>query len=300
VIGSAAQIIAVLGPTASGKTQVAAELAMYLGTEVVSADARQVYRELSVGVARPPDELLQKVPHHFIASHTIHHPLDAASYAAEARALIDQLLLKYGKVVLCGGSGLYIRALLEGFDDIPDVPPHIRLHIQEQYRHGGLRWLQQQMELFDAETLSYIDRHNPQRLMRALEVRLHTGKSIRYFQQGRAKKPAWQVIKIGLTWPREVLYQRINSRVTDMVNNGLFDEAALLYPHRHLTSLQTVGYQEVFGFLEGLYTREEAICLIQRNTRRYAKRQLTWFRRDAGIQWMPPNNMNAIKAIASA
>ncbi|GIV37754.1 MAG: tRNA dimethylallyltransferase 1 [Cyclobacteriaceae bacterium] len=306
------QLIVVLGPTASGKTQVAANLATRFGTEVISADSRQFYRELNIGVARPPASVLQQVTHHFIASHTIHKPLNAAQYAEEAHALLITLFTRHHKVVVCGGSGLYIKALLEGFDDIPEIPHHIRKEIQEEYHNKGLTWLQQELAVHDAEAWLHIDRNNPRRLMRALEVKRYTGKSIRHFQQGKKKNLPWQVNlplqvnlpwqvkKIALDWPRDVLYHRINQRVLDMVNNGLFGEAERLYPHRHLSPLQTVGYEEIFAFMDGLISRERAIELIQRNTRRYAKRQLTWFRKDAEIHWVHPDSPERIFEIAGA
>ncbi len=284
----------VLGPTASGKTTLAAELAVHYGTEVVSADSRQLYRELNIGVARPPAEVLQQVTHHFIASHSIHYPMDAAQYAKEAHALLMRSFTQHQQVILCGGSGLYIKALLEGFDAIPEVPRHIRQELQHQYQQHGLTWLQRQMELHDSETLQHLDRNNPQRLMRALEVRLHTGRSIRTFQSGKKRNLPWRVCKIAPYWPRQVLYERINRRVMDMVRQGLFDEAKQLNPYRHLTPLQTVGYEEVFAYLDGQHSREDAIRLIQRNTRRYAKRQLTWFRGDVEINWVLPDNAKKI------
>lgn len=285
------KLAVVTGPTASGKTRVAIALTKHFNTEIVSADSRQVYKELNVGVARPSADELKAVVHHFIASHSIFHPLDAAQYARKAHDVLNILFKKYDTVIVCGGSGLYLKALLEGFDDIPDVPEEIRAHIQHQYKLYGLTWLQEQMAEHDKETLQHLDVQNPQRLMRALEVRLHTGKSIREFQQGNRKQLPWKVVKIGLDLPRTELYQRINQRVMDMVEAGLFEEAERLYPYRNLTPMQTVGYEEIFSYMDGQYSREEAIRLIQRNTRHYAKRQLTWFRRDSEILWVHPDDL---------
>lgn len=293
------KLIVITGPTASGKTRAAITLAQHFHTEVVSADSRQVYRELKIGVARPTDEELKQVRHHFIASHSVHQPLDAAQFAEEATVVLHALFEEHASVIVCGGSGLYIRALLEGFDDIPEIPDEVRGEIQRQYQLNGLSWLQQQMALHDEQALQQIDRHNPQRLMRALEVKLHTGKSIREFQTGKKKELPWSVVKIGLELPRKELYQRIDQRVISMVEHGLFGEAEQLFAHRHLTPLQTVGYEEVFGFMEGKHSYEEAVRLIQRNTRRYAKRQLTWFRRDTHIHWVHPDNFEEMIRISA-
>ncbi len=281
--------MAVTGPTASGKTRVAITLAQHFHTAIISADSRQCYKELNIGVARPSVNELEAVVHYFIASHSIFRPLDAAQYAREAHDLLHELFKKHDTVIVCGGSGLYLKALLEGFDEIPDIPDEIRTHIQEQYRLHGIGWLQQQLAQQDAGALQHLDPHNPQRLMRALEVKWHTGKSIREFQKGSKRQLPWQIIKTGMDLPRAELYQRINQRVLNMVEAGLFEEAEQLYPYRHLTPLQTVGYEEIFGCLDGKYSREEAVRLIQRNTRRYAKRQLTWFRRDPNILWVHPD-----------
>ncbi len=288
---SVKKLIVVTGPTASGKTRTAIALAQHFRTEIVSADSRQVYKELNIGVARPSEAELEAAVHHFIASHSIFNPLDAAQYARAAHNLLEELFKHHDMVIVCGGSGLYLKALLEGFDDIPDVPEEIRAYIQHQYRLQGLDWLKEQMAEHDKETLQHLDAQNPQRLMRALEVRLHTGKSIREFQKGIRKELPWKVIRIGLDLPRTELYQRINHRVKEMIKAGLMEEAERLYPYRNLTPLQTVGYEEIFGYIEGKFGREEAIGLIQRNTRRYAKRQLTWFRRDTGILWVHPDSL---------
>lgn len=290
-------LVVITGPTATGKTSVAIKLARHFNTEIVSADSRQLYRELNIGVARPSVAELDTIVHHFIASHSIFRPPDAAQYAAEAHGVLNTLFKKYETVVVCGGSGLYLKALLEGFDDIPEIPSSLREEIRQQYRLHGLSWLQQQMAQHDADTLRQLDPQNPQRLMRALEVKMHTGKSIREFQKGAKMHLPWRIIKIGLNVPRPELYQRIDQRVLDMVAAGLFDEAEKLYPYRHLTPLQTVGYEEIFGYINGQYGREEAIRLIQRNTRRYAKRQFTWFRRDADIRWLPPDDLKGMIAL---
>lgn len=288
---SVKKLVVVTGPTASGKTRAAIALAQHFHTEIVSADSRQLYKELNIGVARPTEAELKAAAHHFIASHSIFQPLDAAQYAREAHDLLHELFKQHDTVIVCGGSGLYLKALLEGFDDIPDIPEEIRLRIQDAYQRYGIGWLQEQMARHDADTLQHLDAKNPQRLMRALEVKLHTGKSIREFQQGKKLRLPWRVIKTGMDLPRSELYRRIDQRVLHMVEAGLFEEAERLHPYRHLTPLQTVGYEEIFDYMEGKHSREEAIHLIQRNTRRYAKRQLTWFRRDADILWIHPDKV---------
>lgn len=275
-----------MGPTAVGKTALSIALAKQLKTEIISADSRQIYREMQLGTAKPSKEELAQVKHHFINSHSIEEEYNAGQYERDVEEKLTQLFEQYKSLVLVGGSGLYIKAALEGFDNIPEIPEGIREHLEEQFEEKGLAWLQQELELNDPDLFEGIDQQNPHRLIRALEVKLHTGQSIQSFRGIKKKEHPFRIVKIGLEREREVLYQRIDSRMEAMIEQGLFEEAKELYARRNLNALQTVGYQEIFDFLEGKYDREEAIRLLKRNSRRYAKRQLTWFKRDAEIIWL--------------
>lgn len=293
------KLIVIAGPTAVGKTGVAIALARHLNTHVVSADARQFYREMTLGTAKPTAQELQAAPHHFIDTHSITQSYDAATYGDEALACIRELLLTHSHVVLCGGSGLYIKAVLHGFDDIPDIDPAIRQSLQSAYEQGGLEVLQEKMKVLDPDHYLKIDTRNPQRLMRALEVAIGTGQSITSFHQRRHRIHDFGIVKIGLQLPRQELYDRIDLRMDKMIDDGLFEEAALLYPFRHHQALQTVGYQEIFDFIEGRYDRQEAIRLLKQHSRQYAKRQLTWFKRDPEMIWLHPANLSDIIDVAS-
>jgi tRNA dimethylallyltransferase len=285
----------VVGPTAVGKTALAIALARALQTEIVSADSRQVYREMNIGTAKPSLQELTTVKHHFINSHSIHDSYNAGQYARDAYPLILSLFEKYNQLVMVGGSGLYIKAALEGFDEIPEVPGSVREEIEKTYEEKGLSWLQQQMQLHDPELFARIDRQNPHRLIRALEVKLHTGQSIEHFRLKQRKENPFEIRWIGLELDREKLYQRIDARLDSMIEHGLFEEAGKLYPLKHLQALQTVGYQEVFDCIDGLYTKEEAIRLLKRNSRHYAKRQLTWFKRVESVQWFTAGQVDVTK-----
>lgn len=287
-------LIVVAGPTAVGKTRVAITLAERLGTEIVSADARQVFREMRIGTAHPSDEELGRVRHHLVGTHSIHDAYNAATYGAEALAIIDDLFTRHGYVILCGGSGLYIKAVLEGFDDIPDVDPSIRENLNREYREKGLGWLQEKMRELDPDYYAVMEQQNPQRILRALEVRMGTGRSIASFRKQRQSSPPFPVIKIGLTMERKALYRAIDERVDRMVEAGLFEEASALYPYGHLNALRTVGYQEIFDYIEGRCDKTEAVNQIKQHTRNYAKRQLTWFRRDKEFKWFGPDDTEAI------
>jgi tRNA dimethylallyltransferase len=288
------KLIVLVGPTAVGKTSVAITLARHFGTEIISADSRQIFRELTIGTAKPSPVELQQVPHHFVNTHSIHEPYDAAQYGRDALLLITKLFAKNKYLILCGGSGLYVKAVCEGFDEIPDIPEIIRENLMKEYEQHGIRLLQDKMMTLDPEHYQEIDKQNPHRLIRALEVLQGTGKSIRSFQKKNKVEQAISIVKIGLTLPREVLYDRIDRRMDDMISEGLFAEAESLYPFRNINALQTVGYQEIFDYMDGKYDREEAVRLLKRNSRRYAKRQLTWFQRDSEIIWMEPHNIDGI------
>lgn len=284
----------VVGPTGVGKTALAIKLAQHYKTEIVSADSRQIFREMTIGTAKPSESELQAVPHHFINSHSIHQHYDAAQFGHDALACIQTLFLKHEYVIFCGGSGLYVKAVCEGFDEIPEVPESIREDLIHEFEKNGLAWLQQKMEELDAAHFASIDKHNPHRLIRALEVKLGTGKSISEFQQKSKLNHSFDIVKIGLTLERDELFLRINNRMDAMIEAGLFDEARSLYTYKDHQALQTVGYQEIFDYFDGQYDHTEAVRLLKRNSRRYAKRQMTWFRRDENIRWFSPNEINDV------
>ena len=284
-MNSVKKLIVLLGPTASGKTALAIQLAQRLKTEIISADSRQIYREMDIGTAKPSVEELAAVKHHFINTHSITEVYDAGQYGRDALALIETLFKRFDTLILCGGSGLYLKAVIDGFDDMPDIPDGVRKKINEAYETHGLSWLQEQVEKADPEFFAQVDKKNPHRLIRALELNQVTGQVMSTFRKSKKKEHDFEIIKIGLDPDREELYQRIDQRMDIMIAAGLFEEAERLYPLRNHNALQTVGYQEIFGFMDGLYDRDEAIRLLKRNSRRYAKRQLTWFKRDPEIRW---------------
>lgn len=288
-------VIIIAGPTAVGKTAIAIDIARYFHTAIISADSRQCFKELSIGVARPSVEELHKVPHYFIASHSIHEEITAAGFEAYALQQANELFAKHDVVVMAGGTGLYIKAFCEGLDQVPAVPSHIRTGITHAYETNGLQWLQQQLREKDPAFYERGEMKNPQRMMRALEVVEATGQSILDFRKGETAKRDFNILKIGLELPREELNQRINARVDQMMQSGLLEEVRSLLPFRHLNALQTVGYAELFDYLEERITLEKAIELIRQNTRRYAKRQMTWFKKDAAFNWFSPQHPDEIR-----
>ena len=275
----------IVGPTAVGKTSFAISLAQHLKTEIISADARQCYAELSIGVARPSLEELSKVPHHFIASHSVNETVNAQVFENYALAKADELFKTHHSAVMVGGTGLYIKAFCEGLDLIPAIDPAIREDIIKQYEKLGLRWLQKEVSVKDPMYWAKGEQQNPQRLMRALEVMLGTGASIVSFQIKNKITRPFNIVKVGLELPRAQLYERINQRVISMVENGLETEVRNLLPQNHLNALQTVGYSEWMPYFEGNLSKEKVIENIQQNTRHYAKRQMTWFKKDSEITW---------------
>jgi tRNA dimethylallyltransferase len=286
--------IIIAGPTAVGKTSLALNLARYYNTSIISADSRQCFRELHIGVAKPTPAELAEIPHYFIDSHSVHETCNAAIFAQYATRSLQEIFQKNSVAVIVGGTGLYIRAFRDGLDEIPDVPAAIHEQVLAGHTSGGLAWLQDQLRALDPAYLSGGETANPQRLMRALEVRLATGLSIRQFQQGRRVRHDYSIVNIGLELPRPVLYERINSRVDQMVTAGLLEEVKSLYPFRHLNAMQTVGYRELIGFLEGRLGWAAALDLVRQNTRHYAKRQMTWFQRDSSMKWFSPLDFDQI------
>lgn len=281
-------VIVIAGPTAVGKTAVAIAVAKHFNTEIISADSRQCYKELNIGVARPSVDELKMVPHYFIASHSIHEKVNAAAfekYALEKAAMIFE---QHDVLVMVGGTGLYLKAFMEGLDDIPEVPTEVHDRVVEEYTKNGMTWLQQQVEKFDPLFFDIGETKNPQRLMRALEVFRATGKSIISFRKGEKTWRDFDVIKIALEIPKQQLHENINHRVDGMMEHGLAEEVRTLLPYQQLNALQTVGYKELFGHFNGQLSIAEAVELIKKNTRHYAKRQLTWFRKDKEYYWMNP------------
>lgn len=282
------------GPTAVGKTSLAIRVAQHFNTEIISADSRQCFRELNIGVAKPSPEGLSAVKHHFINSHSIHDEVNAATFEQFALSAVQAIFQQNDIAVITGGTGLYIRAFCEGIDVIPPVLPGIREAIMAGLERSGLPWLQQQVQQEDPQYYATGEIHNPQRLARALEVIRSTGRSIRSFQQGKKAIRNFRIINIALELPKEQLHANINHRVDEMLRQGLVEEVKALLPARHLNALQTVGYTEIFDYLDGKQTLEQAAALIKKNTRQYAKRQMTWFRRDTNIKWFSPYDFKDI------
>ena len=288
------KLIVIVGPTAVGKTSLAIQLAQQLVTEIVSADSRQIYRELEIGTAKPSLEELAAVKHHLINIKSITEDYDAGQFARDALSQITELFKKFDHLILCGGSGLYVKAVTEGFDEMPRVGDGVREKIINEYEANGLTWLQQQVEALDPDYYLIVDQKNPQRLMRALELNLSTGQTLDKLRKKNKLTHSFDIVKIGLELDREQLNQRIDSRMDGMIEAGLFEEAKKFYPQRERNALQTVGYQEIFGYIEGVYDKGEAIRLLKRNSRRYAKRQMTWFKKDKEIKWFRPDEFAKI------
>lgn len=284
------RLIVIVGPTGSGKTDLSIRLALHYRAPILSTDSRQVYRGMPIGTAQPTDEQLKTVEHHFIASHDIKDRLNCGEYEVQALACLEKLFARHDDVVAVGGSGLYVRALCEGMDELPQADEALRRELERRLADEGIGALAAQLRELDPRYYEEVDRSNPARVVRALEVCLQTGRPYSAQRTGVRRERPFRIIKIGVNLPREVLYDRINRRVDAMVAEGLEAEARRLYPHRELNALQTVGYREFFDCFDGRVTRDEAVELIKRNTRRYAKRQFTWFRRDPGIRWFAPTD----------
>jgi tRNA dimethylallyltransferase len=290
-------VLILAGPTASGKTLVAAELARRFETEIISADSRQCFKELKIGVAAPPDALLDEIPHHFIQSHSIYDNVTAVTFEEFALKKVEELFLKKDLVVITGGTGLYIQAFCEGLDNIPAVPDSLRQELIASYEELGFEWLEHTLIQADSLYASQGEMKNPQRMLRALEVIRSTGHSILSYRTFQKKQRDFRIIKLALELPRTLLYERINHRVDEMIQSGLIDEAKALISFKQLNALQTVGYKELFAYFDGSLDKERAIELIKQHTRHYAKRQMTWFKRDSEINWFHPDDISAMRIL---
>ncbi len=289
-------IIVVVGPTAVGKTALSITLARMLQTVVLSADSRQFYLETTVGTAKPTPEEMGEIKHYFVNTHHVWEEYSVQDFERDAISLLENLFEQHDEVVVAGGSGLFIKALCDGLDDIPDIPVELREELNYLLEHKGLAYLQHRLQDQDPGTFEAIDSDNPRRIIRALEVLEHTGKSIREYQNNVAKNRPFNVLKIGLERERALLYERIDERLDIMLENGLKQEAVRLYPFRHLNALRTVGYTEIFNWLSGEYNWEETVRLLKRNSRRYAKRQMTWFKKDDKVHWFEADHPQRVKA----
>lgn len=281
-------LIVVVGATGSGKTDLSLRLATHFAAPILSTDSRQVYRGIPIGTAQPTAEQLAAVEHHFIASYELDDNFNCGEYEVQALARLEELFHKHDTVIAVGGSGLYIQALCEGMDDLPQADEELRKRLTERLQNEGIESLAADLQRLDPVYYEQVDRCNPSRVLRAVEVCLQTGKPYSSLRTGERRKRNFNIVKVGIDWEREALYDRINRRVDMMIADGLEAEARAVYPLRHLNSLQTVGYREMFDYFDGKISREEAIELIKRNSRRYAKRQMTWFRRDSEISWFSP------------
>ncbi len=291
---STKQLLVIVGPTGCGKTDLSIRLARHYGVPILSTDSRQFYRGMAIGTAQPTAEQLAAAEHHFIASHDPHDTLNCGAYEALALKRLKELFARHDRVVAVGGSGLYVRALCEGMDDLPQADGALREELVRQLAEKGVEALAERLRELDPHYWAEVDRQNPARVLRAVEVCLQSGRPYSEQRTGVRHERPFETLKIGLDLPREELYDRINRRVDAMMAEGLEAEARTLYPLRALNALQTVGYRELFDFFEGRTSRDEAVELIKRNSRRYAKRQLTWFRRDAEIAWFAPTDLAAI------
>ena len=278
-------LVNIIGPTAIGKTSLAIKVARHFNTEIISADSRQFYKEMNIGTAVPEEEELEAVPHHFIQHISIEDNYTVGDFERDAIARLKQLFEKYDVVVMVGGSGLYTKAVTEGLDDFPEVDPGIRENLKDHLEKDGIDWLQQKLFALDPTYYKTADVQNPHRLIRALEICIGSGETFSSFLNKPKPARDFTTLNIGLTADRQTIYDRINQRVDQMVENGLVEEARNLYPKRELNALNTVGYKELFQHFEGDTDLETAISEIKKNTRRFAKRQLTWFRKDEKIKW---------------
>ncbi len=287
-------LIVIVGPTGIGKTDLSIEIAEEFNTEIISSDSRQIYKELKIGTAVPTNEQLNLVKHHFIGNISIHDYYNASMFEYEVIDVLQKLYQSYDNVVMTGGSGMYINAVCDGIDDLPTIDQKLRDDLIKKYEEEGIESLRMQLKMIDPETYEKVDLKNAKRILKALEVTIQTGKPYSSFLSKTKKKRDFQIIKIGLERDRAELYERINLRVDQMVEEGLVQEAKQFFSFRHLNSLNTVGYKELFEHFDGAITQEKAIELIKRNSRHYAKRQISWFARDNEWKWFHPDDKSKI------
>lgn len=295
-ISSDSWLVVLLGPTGVGKTQLSLQLAKHFNSPIISSDSRQIFKELKIGTAAPTPDELAVAPHHFIATHSIFDTYSAGQYEQDALQLLEKLFIDHRVVLLSGGSMMYIDALCKGMDDIPTVDPEIREYWVEVYEQKGLPFIQEELRRLDPKHYEEVDLQNHKRVIHALEVCQMTGRPYSELRSGQTKVRPFNILKIGLNRPRPELYARINERVDQMMAEGLLEEATPFFEHRNLNSLNTVGYKELYDYMEGKCTLAEAVEQIKMDSRRYAKRQLTWFRRDADIHWFHPDDSAKVLA----
>ena len=292
---STKKVVFIVGPTAIGKTALSIKLAQHFNTEIISCDSRQFYKELLIGAAPPDENELKKIKHHFIHNLSVTNSYNAGQFEIDALLTIEELHQKHDILIAIGGSGLYVDAICKGFDKLPKISSKNRENINYDYNKLGIEWLQKEVQKIDPKFYKSCDKNNPQRLLRALEVYKESCKNFSSFKKNKHEKRPFEIIKIGLNIDREKLYSRINKRVDIMMNDGLLGEVISLEQHRNLNALQTVGYKEIFSFLNNETTLENAVEQIKQNTRRLAKRQLTWFRKNKNTKWFEPQEIEEIK-----
>lgn len=289
------KVIFIVGPTASGKTSLSLNIAESLNTDIISFDSRQLYKELSIGTAVPKKEELKKIKHYFIQHISILNEYNVGIFEKEVIKTINRIHKEKDTIIAVGGSGLYMNAICEGIDDIPQVKKEIRIEISHEFNKRGIQWLQEEVKKYDPKFFANCDKKNPKRLIRALEVYKQTNKPISYFRRNEKIKRPFEIIKIGIKTERDLLYKNINNRVDKMIGEGLLEEVRKLIPHQKLNALQTIGYKELFSFYNNTYSLEESIEEIKKNTRRFAKRQITWFNQDKEITWFAADKEKEIK-----
>ena len=287
-------LIVITGPTAVGKTDLCLDIAKYFGIPIINADSRQIYREIKIGTAAPTEEQLQQVRHYFVGTQALTDYYSASIYEQEVMSLLDTLFQTSDYALLSGGSMMYIDALCNGIDDIPTVDDETRNTLKRRLAEEGLESLCEQLRVLDPEHYEIVDKKNPRRVVHALEICMMTGRTYTSFRTNEHKERPFNIIKIGLTRDREIIYERINRRVDIMMEQGFLDEARSVYPLRHLNALNTVGYKELFAYLDGTWSLEEAIERIKGNTRRYARKQLTWYKKDPLVTWFSPDDKKLI------